>query len=511
MDIRHRSSSDLPLHHPQQTNKPESKGKFRSASVSSFEGTSYVSSSSGNSRVLTTALSDRDVRHVAVVRLCVKLASVFASRSSKCRSYVETRSQALVKKMLQNNDPASREIAHKLIDNLGKHQQGHNELLADWRCNAYSQLGQQYAETGDTESLARIANQLEAGLPNCSSSHSTHVRSGIANCYMQLAGQYMAQGTVAGNRQAGHYVANAGRFSDDLHITEWSLDQATALLSPISSTSTPEAHDAAVEFIKRFQEHCNSPQAARSLLHPYKTSLAPTMFATEHLNDDKTVTLIADNSLPGRAVVYGRDSQKLSKRIEQASGSAGKVQEDDNAYKELTFPSAGSMTLMATEPVSQEEASRVAQKKLNEKAGIGDVTTPPSTATEYIMQQLRPEETGRILFCTDLDAPSQNARQWQSDLQNFAVALGCEPHNKQTYWSKVRFFINCDRSYPSAEIGIRRQGIMNDVNQLLAPMGIQLDESHFVMTADNPSDLPEAYRQDFQSQFAPPPSPLTDS
>lgn len=498
------SSSEISnLSLPQTKSSEEEKGRFRSSSVSKQQGISYLSGSP-QLQVLSTALSERTVKHVTTVKACVSLARLLAGVSNKARSFVVSRSQDLVHTLLQRNDLQASHTAHQLIDKLARHQKEQSEELADWRCNAYGQLGQQYAEANDTESLTRSTESMEKELKKCSSSHSRLVRISLANAYQTIAEQYMGQKTQVSNEKAAQYIANITRFSSDPKIMEWQIQRATDLLKPVNNTSTPAVRKFAIQFMKALEDNAGEHHEIRLFLQPYKTYIAPTVFATEHLSAYKPVQLLADRSIaPRKVVIYGRNSHQMTDRIETIYQTTGKVQSSDNSYKDISFHSGFTTAVMASEPVSQKEASLVAQQQLNKRSGAGDITSLPSSGTDYTMSQLGPDQADRILFYTDIHTPCTQSEQWQKDLQNFAVILNCEPDDKLTRWKRVRFLINSDGMTNPSDIRLRRQGIMADVNKLLKPMGLTMDESHFVMTAGNPDELPEAYQQDLQGQFLP--------
>ncbi|AMO58754.1 hypothetical protein GZ77_17300 [Endozoicomonas montiporae] len=482
---------------------PENRNaRFRSSSVSAQEGKSYLGTSSQLQR-LPTALSERTVKHITTVKACITLARLLAGVSQSARSFVVSRSQDLVYTLLQNNTPQARESAHKLIDKLDRQQKEQNEDLADWRCNAYSQLGQQYAEANDTDKLIQIAESMENELSHCSSSHSRLVRMSLANTCQTIAEQTMNLKTLAANKKAANYVVNIARFSNDATVQEWQIQRATDLLKPITSSSSPDVRHFAVQFMKDLENNASDPLKVNQFLQPYKFDIAPTAFATEHLSSDETIEMKADNSTaPQKVVVYGRNSDQMIQRVETSYQLNGHVKASDNSYKQLPFNS-GSIDIMASEPVSQSEASLVARQRLAKRFDAGDITQLPSQGTDYTMAQLDPGESDRILFYTDIDAPYRQREQWLSDLQNFAVMLNCDPVNKQSRWQRVRFLINCDGLTNPSDINFRRQGIMDDVNRLLKPMGLTMDEGHFAMTATLSRELPEAYRDDFHRQFTP--------
>ena len=480
-------------------------GKFRSASVSAQDGKSYLRSSSQH-QLLPTALSARTVKHVTTVKACITLARLLSGVSQTARSFVVSRSKDLVHTLLQKDDPQAQNTAHQLIDKLGKlnkHQKVQNEDLADWCCNAYSQLGQQYAEANATESLTHVAESMKEELQYCSTGHSRPVRMSLANAYQTIAEQHLSKKTQAANKEAAYYVVNIAQFSKDPRLGEWQVQRANDVLKLIHNSSKHEVHNFAARFMKDLQANAIDSHKVRLFLQPYKMDIAPTLFVTEHLSDAETIKMQADNSSPPqKVVIYGRNSDQITERVETMYQTKGEVEGSDNAYRGISL-SSGSVEMMASEPVSQSEATRVAQQQLSKRFTAGETTVLPSDSTDYTMDQLSPAQSDRVLFYTDINALYHQPEQWQKDLQNFVVMMNCSPTDKLSRWKRVRFLINCDGLTNPPDINLRRQGIMNSVNKLLKPMGLTMDEGHFVMTAALSRELPEAYRDDLYRQFTP--------
>ena len=163
------------------------------------------------------------------------------------------------------------------------------------------------------------------------------------------------------------------------------------------------------------------------------------------------------------------------------------------------------ISLMTGTPISQKDSELVAIQQYESRVSFKSKVPGTGADAHALIKGLSPGEADRILFSTDINAAPQS-QQWRNDLHNFAVSMNSSRDTKAEDWYRVRFVITCDKKMNAKTLERKKQEIMNQVNDFLAPLNLQLDESFFVLQSHNPELLPEQHRHEFAGLFPGPDS-----
>ena len=270
------------------TETPSKEGMLGDKTVTHTEGQSIVGNNFSEVPRFqpATMLWNRQVKHFRTVKLIIRLAALFANRSSLARNFVIARTQDLASTLIYRDDDASLRSAHQLLDNLAGYQAKGDKELPLWRCKAYETLGNSYRTSGNQSALTRLAASVKDTLTLLEEHDSVEHAQKVAKIYQEVVENLDESASLPAMKQACNFVVEMRDVSPDCEIESWQREQTERLVGMLQAKETPGHREQAIDFLKQMDHKFKGDTIMQNQLRSLKGMVAPVLFALDNMRDN---------------------------------------------------------------------------------------------------------------------------------------------------------------------------------------------------------------------------------